>query len=133
MAAKKILVIDDERVFLELVKIKLEASGYDVVTAHNGQEGLAGLKRAKPDAVLLDIMMPDKDGLDVLKEIRDMNKDIPIFMITAFSNEERFNKAKALGASGFLSKTDNVNQGIQSIISSMNIIDRHKKKEGEPR
>jgi len=85
MVKKKILVIDDERELVEMVKRRLEANGYEVSTAFNGEEGLDVAKEKSPDAILLDIMMPKKDGYSVLKDLRadDNLKKIPVIIITA--------------------------------------------------
>lgn len=105
MAKKKILVVDDEPDFIEIVKIRLEADNYDVVIANNGKEALEKVRKDKPDAVLLDVMMPEIDGLSVLKQIRARDTKLPVFVITAFSNEERVGIAVKLNASGFILKS----------------------------
>ena len=65
MAKRKILLVDDEVDFLELMKTRLEANGYEVIIANNGREALDRFKNDKPAAMLLDIMMPEMDGLSV--------------------------------------------------------------------
>lgn len=124
---KKILVVDDEIDFLEIMKSRLEANGYDVAIVMNGNEAVEKVKAERPDAVLLDIMMPGIDGLDVLKEIRSDDEKLPVFMITAFSNEERFRIANKYNASGFIVKTDDLQAAINSITSALNIADRYRK------
>lgn len=127
MDKKKILVVDDEPDFLKLIKIRLEASNYEVVMASNGKDALNMVKTEKPNAVLLDILMPGMDGLTVLKKIRSTDKQLPIFIITAFSNEERFELAQKLNASGFIVKTDNLKDELDNISNALNIADRFKK------
>jgi len=85
MDKKKILVIDDEHDLVEMLKLRLEANGYDVLTAFNGEEGLEVAKEANPDAILLDIMMPKKDGYTVLKDLKanENLKKTPVIIITA--------------------------------------------------
>lgn len=82
---EKILVINDEPDFLELMKVRLEKHGYNVVTAYNGSEALAKVDRERPDLILLDIIMPQMDGYTTLKELknRDLNKTIPVIVLTA--------------------------------------------------
>ena len=126
MDKKKVLVIDDEADFLEMIKIRLEANNYEVITALNGKEGLEKVKQEKPDAVLLDILMPGIDGLQTLKEIRRFNKNLPVFIITAFSNEERFKLANDLKASGFIVKTSDLKQEVDNINSVLNIAPQYK-------
>lgn len=128
MSKKKILVIDDEADFLEMIKIRLEANNYEVITAPNGKEGLEKVKQEKPDAVLLDILMPELDGLRVLRRIRRDNKNLPVFIITAFSNEERFKLANDLKASGFIVKTSDLNKEVNNIAAVLNIADSYKAK-----
>lgn len=118
MAKKKILVVDDEADFRELAKARLEANGYDVVAISNGKEALERIMRDKPDGILLDIIMPGIDGLSILKEIRVKYPDLPVFLITAFSNTERREIARKFNASEFILKTDD----LQTEIDKMNAI-----------
>lgn len=127
MAKKKILVVDDELDFLEIVKLRLQTNGYDVIIAIDGKEALAKVRKEKPDAVLLDILMPGMDGIDVLKKIRKIRKNLPVFMITAFSSEERFRLANRFGASGFIVKTDNLQAEIDHITSALSLSDKYKR------
>jgi two-component system response regulator VicR len=79
---KKIMVVDDEPDTVDLVKLVLETEGFDVTTAYSGDECLKKLNEEKPDAVLLDIMMPDMDGWEVFKKIREKYKNLPVAMLT---------------------------------------------------
>lgn len=128
MSKKKILVIDDEADFLKVIKIRLEANDYEVITALNGKEGLGKVKQEKPDAVLLDILMPEIDGLSVLRKIRRYNKNLPVFIITAFSNEERFKLANDLKASGFIVKSSDLNKEVDNITAALNMADTYRAK-----
>lgn len=124
---KKILVVDDEIEFLEMIKMRLEANNYNVVTAIDGKDALDKVKNEKPDAVLLDVLMPGIDGIDVLRRIRKENEKLPVFIITAFSNEERFKLANKFNASGFILKTNDLQSEIQNITSALGIAERYKK------
>ena len=128
MEKRKILVVDDEIDFLQLLKARLEANNYNVVTAGNGKEALEKFKKEKPDALMLDIMMPGIDGLSVLKTIRKEDEKIPIFIITAFSNEERFKVANQFNVSGFIMKTSELQAEIDNITTSIEIAAKHKNK-----
>ena len=126
MAKKKVLVVDDEIDFLEMIRLRLEANDYTVITAMDGNEALEKFKNEKPSAILLDILMPGMDGIDVLKSIRKSDDKVPIFIITAFSNEERFKLANKFNASGFIVKTDDLQREIQNITSAIGIAESFK-------
>lgn len=127
MEKKKILLVDDEIDFLQLLKLRLEANDYNVITAMNGKDALEEFKREKPDMLILDVMMPEINGLEVLREIRKDDQKIPIFIITAFSNEERFKEANQFNASGFIMKTSDLQAEIDKINNTLGIAPKHKK------
>jgi DNA-binding response OmpR family regulator len=87
---KKILVVDDDSNISELISVNLRAAGYDVLNAENGQEALVAVILHKPDLVVLDIMMPQVDGWEVCKYIRDNSEleHIKIIMLTAKGTEK---------------------------------------------
>lgn len=130
---KKILVVDDEIDFLEMIRLRLQSNDYDVVTAMNGKEAIEKVKDEKPDAVLLDILMPGADGIDTLKKIREHNTKLPIFLITAFSNEERFKLANKYNASGFIIKTNDMQNEIANISAAISISEKFKGREKKAR
>jgi len=124
---RKILVVDDEVDFIEVIKVRLESGGYDVVTSSNGEDALKKVRSEKPDAVLLDILMPGIDGLEVLRRIRKIDEDLPVYIITAFSTEERFKVANKFGASGFIVKTDDLSKQLDSVTSVLDMAARYRK------
>jgi len=128
MAKRNILIVDDEADFLEVMRTRLEANDYEVKTAVNGMEALEYIKNNKPDAVLLDVLMPGIDGLEVLKRIRKMDDGLPVYIITAFSTDERFREANKLGASGFIVKTDDLAKQVDNITSALDLSARFRKK-----
>ncbi len=128
MGKKKILVVDDEVDFLEVISLRLEANGYDVITAFNGNEALKKIKDEKVNAVFLDILMPGIDGLETLRRIRKIDENLPVYIITAFSTEERFKSADKFGASGFIVKTDDLDKQIKSIDSALGLADKYRGK-----
>jgi two-component system response regulator VicR len=79
---KKIMVVDDEPDTVDLIKLVLETEGFEVVSAYSGMECLEKLEIEKPAAVLLDIMMPEMDGWEVFKKIREKYEDLPVAMLT---------------------------------------------------
>lgn len=85
MPKKKILIVDDEDDFVLLLRKRLEINDYDVVAASNGQEGLERINKDRPDLVLLDIMMPEKDGYTMLQELKSKEETstLPVIILTA--------------------------------------------------
>jgi len=78
----KILIVDDEITFIKTAQVRLEASGYEVIAASHGLEGLEKIENEKPDLIILDVLMPMMDGYTMLREIRknDEIKNIPVIM-----------------------------------------------------
>ncbi|OGW77984.1 MAG: hypothetical protein A3I73_01315 [Omnitrophica bacterium RIFCSPLOWO2_02_FULL_45_16] len=128
MEKKKILVVDDEPDFLGVITIRLEENDYEVITASNGNDAFKKVKEDKPDAVLLDILMPGIDGLKLLRMIRKVDEKLPIYIITAFSTEERFKMANKFGASGFIVKTNDLSKEIDNITAALDMSGRYHRK-----
>jgi two-component system alkaline phosphatase synthesis response regulator PhoP len=86
--AKKILLVDDDPDFLEAVSLILKPKKFDVVTAYDGMEGLKKAKSEKPDLIVLDVMMPEKDGYAVCKELKSSPQmsHIPVLLLTAVAS-----------------------------------------------
>jgi len=101
-----ILIVDDERDILDLIEYNLKKEGFIVVTAEDGEEGIERARQVKPDLVLLDIMMPKMDGLEVIDMMRQdaTLKDIPVIFLTARSDEKTEVKGLDRGADDFLTK-----------------------------
>ena len=102
--ATKLLLIDDDRNILITLQMRIEALGHRVVSAENGEKGIALCESEMPDLVLLDLKLPDMDGLEVLKKIRTINPWIEVIMLTAMGSIESAVKAIKLGAYDYLSK-----------------------------
>jgi two-component system KDP operon response regulator KdpE len=100
---EKILVIDDEETTVQLIAILLERRGYDVIKAYRADEGLRNAYRSQPDLVLLDIMMPDMDGWDVCKRLREMS-DVPIIFLTARGETRDVVRGLEMGADDYVTK-----------------------------
>jgi two-component system OmpR family response regulator len=79
----RILVVDDEAVLAEMMSMALRYEGWDITTAGDGSTALAAARDARPDAVVLDVMLPDMSGLDVLGKLRDHDPDLPVLLLTA--------------------------------------------------
>lgn len=100
---KKILIVDDEKPISDIIKFNLTKEGYDTVTAFDGKEAVAVFEEEKPDLIILDLMLPELDGLEVAKEIRKTSH-IPIIMLSAKDSE--FDKVIGLeiGADDYVTK-----------------------------
>lgn len=100
----KILVVDDEEHILTLIKFNLEQAGFQVVTATDGEEGLQKAVEEKPELIVLDLMLPKKDGMEVCKELRLQRNTTPILMVTA--KDDEFDKVLGLelGADDYMTK-----------------------------
>lgn len=105
-AAKKILVVEDERDILHLVKLYLEKEGYRVSTAATGPDGLKAARSEHPDLLILDLMLPDMDGLEVCKRLRSdqQTATLPIIMLTAKAEESDTVIGLELGADDYVTK-----------------------------
>ncbi|ATO54125.1 response regulator YycF [Loigolactobacillus coryniformis] len=101
--AKKILVVDDEKPISDIVKFNLTKEGYDVVTAYDGEEALAKVNEVNPDLILLDLMLPKIDGLEVAREVRK-DHDMPIIMLTAKDSEIDKVLGLEMGADDYVTK-----------------------------
>lgn len=100
----KILVIEDDATILEGINDTLRFHGYSVLEALNGQEGLKIAQKEHPDLIILDIMLPDHDGFEILKKIRETDREIPIIMLTARSQESDKLLGFELGADDYVTK-----------------------------
>lgn len=104
--AKKILVAEDEKPMARALQLKLYKSGFDVKVVYNGEEAVEALEKEKFDLLLLDLMMPKKDGFYVLITIREKNINVPIIVSTNLSQDEDIKKAKELGADDYFVKSN---------------------------
>ncbi|EPN1152706.1 response regulator YycF [Listeria innocua] len=103
MAEKKILVVDDEKPIADIVKFNLNKEGFDVYCAYDGDEALELIEEVQPDLILLDIMLPGRDGIEVCREVRK-KYDMPIIMVTAKDSEIDKVIGLELGADDYVTK-----------------------------
>lgn len=103
---KKILLADDEQVLVEMVKMRLEANDYDVITAADGQEALDKARKEKPDLLILDLMLPKMDGFKVCALLKADARfaKIPVLMFTARAQEIDKKMGEEVGANGYITK-----------------------------
>jgi two-component system, OmpR family, response regulator VanR len=103
----KILLVEDDKFFREFYAQKLREKGVEVFQAGDGEEGLIQVTQNAPDLILLDIIMPKKDGFQVLEELAksDATKNIPVLVFSTLGQEKDIEKAKSLGAKGYVNKS----------------------------
>ena len=102
--AAKILIVEDEPGLLEGLQHNFQFEGYEVVTAANGKDGLRAALKDKPDLIVLDLMLPEKSGFDVLKDFRERNAATPVLILTARNFEADIVKGFDLGADDYVTK-----------------------------
>ena len=116
---KKILAIDDENDVLLIIKTALSGEGYDVVTASNGFDGLALAEDHQPDVILLDLRMPEMDGMEVLAQLRENEKimNIPVIILTGISDKNKIREALDKGITYYIVKPFEC----QDLVSKINL------------
>ena len=107
MEGKKILIVEDDAFIRDIYGVKFTNEGFDVILAENGIEAVRKLEDVTPDVILLDMIMPYMDGMEVLKKIKDNQawKSIPIIMLTNISEKEKINQGKEFGVNEYLIKS----------------------------
>ena len=100
----KILVIDDEQGIRNLLDTLLRRKGYDVVLAESGRKGLELFRRERPDVVVLDLKMPEMDGLTVLRQIHSLDPKKPVIILTGAGTAETEQQVRALGVTEYVEK-----------------------------
>ena len=101
---RRVLIVDDDRDIVTIVSTILGGRGWDIKAAYNGREALEAVTLSKPDIILLDIMMPEMNGIEVLKRIKKIDADARIIMITAFGDVESYLDSMELGAYEYINK-----------------------------
>jgi two-component system alkaline phosphatase synthesis response regulator PhoP len=105
---KKILIIEDDNILQRAINTALVDANYSVAEANDGSEGIKKAKSESPDLILLDLLMPKKDGWEVLEELKK-NKDtknIPVLVLTVYEGEDSISKCMKLGAKGYFLKSN---------------------------
>lgn len=107
-AKKLVLVAEDDQFYSHIYQVKLGKEGYEVRVAEDGVQTLKAAREKKPDLIILDLVMPVKDGFETLKEIRadSQLKDVKVLVLTNLGQEEDIRRAKNLGADDYLVKTN---------------------------
>ena len=118
---EKVLIIDDETHIVELLKFNIENAGYDVIYSYDGFDGFMKAKEEKPDLILLDWMLPNISGIDVLKKLREDGelKNIPVIMLTARNMENDKVEGLEVGADDYITKPFSIKELLARITSVM--------------
>jgi two-component system alkaline phosphatase synthesis response regulator PhoP len=105
---QKILLVDDDKDLCDLYETTLKAEGFDVKIAQNGEEALSEIMKAKPDLIVLDIMMPKIHGMDTLDILKATpeTKDIKVLILSALSDQKMIDKAKEFGVVDYVVKSE---------------------------
>ena len=124
MAAPKILVVDDQPINVQLLKRKLEREGMTVITAYSGQEALNLVAADKPDLILLDVMMPDMDGIEVCQRLQadDETRSIPVIFITARTSKEGKIEGLGVGAVDYITKPIDLDETLARVQTQLRFV-----------
>lgn len=124
MSAPKILVVDDQPINVQLLKRKLERDGLQVLAAYSGVEALALVERERPELILLDVMMPDMDGIEVCQRLQasDANRSIPVIFITARSSKEGKLEGLGVGAVDYITKPIDLDETLARVQTQLRFV-----------
>jgi len=120
-----ILIIDDEEDMCNMISIILNNEGYKTYTAHDGQAGVEVFRKKFPDAVILDLNMPKMNGMEVLKEIKKIDKNIPVIIITAYGEVRSAVEAIKLGAYNYFNKPFNNDEVLLTVKNALKEMAMH--------
>ena len=101
---KTVLIVEDEKNIVDIIRFNLQRTGYNTLEAYDGEAGLALAREKKPDLILLDVMMPKKDGFTLAQEIRQSNAEVPIIFLTAKTLKEDILEGFKIGADDYITK-----------------------------
>ena len=104
---KKILLVEDDKFLANLLKLKLSKQGFEIIQAYDGEEAIAKLRSIKPDLILLDIILPKKNGFELMKEINQDSHlpQVPIIVVSNLAQEEDMVRGRKLGAIEYFVKS----------------------------
>ncbi len=102
----KVLLVEDEADFRQIVRVWLGSKGYEVIEASNGKDAIGKIKDGSPDIIFMDLHMPVMNGIEALKEIRKIDADVPVMIISAYLDDSLAQEAASHGVSGVFSKDE---------------------------
>ncbi len=115
MASERVLLVDDEQEFTQVLSQRMESRGVGVDTAASGDEALQKAKSAPYDAIILDLAMPEMDGIETLKHLLEVNPDLQVILLTGYATVEKGIEAVKLGAMDFLAKPAEIEKLMEKI------------------
>jgi DNA-binding response OmpR family regulator len=118
--SNKIAIIEDDLTISQMYRLKFEAEGYKVISAHNGKDGLQVIEKDIPDIILLDLMMPEMNGDEMLAQLRktDWGKNIKVIILTNMGEQEVPDEVKKLGVSSIILKADMTPRQVAEIVKT---------------
>ena len=129
---QRILVVDDDPNLVDLLRVALERNGYEVLSALNGTDGEKVFRANPVDLVILDVMMPQRDGFTLCRDLRAISV-VPIIMLTARQEIEDIIHGLELGADDYITKPFNLREVVARVRAVLSRVDRHNQREGETR
>lgn len=124
MAGKKVLLVDDESGFLDIMQERIKSWGYQVISVSDPRQAESVFKNYGPDFVILDYIMPQMDGLAVLKQLRAIDKSVPVVMFTAHPDLKSIKGAEHLGVSAFIPKLSTYTDVQAALKSTLAMLER---------
>ena len=119
---KKILVTEDDKPLAKALELKLGHSGFDVTVAYDGDAAIELLKKEKFDLAILDLMLPKKNGFQVLEELQSQGIKIPVIVLSNLSQQEDLKRVKDLGATNYFVKSNTpINDVVEQVKKTLNI------------
>lgn len=121
MLRKRILIVEDDRFLRRACRARLEQQGYEIQTAQDGEEAVAAVRSQPPDLVLLDLLMPKMNGLDVLRILRndEATRGLPVIILSNSSRQEDVETIRALGISGYFVKANLSLQDLSKLVEDL--------------
>lgn len=116
----KVAIVEDDIAIAQMYRLKFETDGYDVQTAENGKDGLEMIASMRPDIILLDIMMPEMTGDQMLAQLRatDWGKNIKVIILTNMGEQEAPDSLKQLGVSSFIVKAEMTPKQVEELVKA---------------
>ena len=121
MAKITVLLVDDEKDFLNLMAVRIKSWGYELTTAETGKEAIDIVKEGGTQMMVLDYMLPEMDGVSVLREIRKFDKKLPVIMFTAYPDTHAIDETKKLGISAFIPKLSTYSEVLPALKSALDM------------